>query len=206
MVRISLTELGKRFNRRWIFKGINFSFEAGNAYAITGPNGSGKSTLLQVLAGSMLHSHGTVEYRLNDRPLPPELHYTQVAMAAPYLELIEELTLVEFLTFHEKFKPFVAGYSITRIIEFIGLQQAANRQLRVFSSGMKQRVKLAQAFFSRSPVLLLDEPTANLDAEGITLYFSLVEQFSADRIVIIGSNDAQETRFCQQQLHLPLYQ
>ncbi|TAD82033.1 MAG: ABC transporter ATP-binding protein [Bacteroidetes bacterium] len=205
-MRITLHQLGKRFNRQWIFKNIDYTFEANFGYAITGPNGSGKSTLLQVLAGSMLHSSGQIAYWHLQQKVPPQQQYQHVAIAAPYLELIEELTLAEFLQFHHQFKPFAPAHSFSAMAQTVGLQHALHRQIRLFSSGMKQRVKLAQAFFSQAPVLLLDEPTANLDAEGIALYHSLIQQFSANRIVIVGSNDAQETQFCQHSLHLPHYQ
>ena len=199
-MQIILQNLGKRFNRQWIFRSLNYAFEGGNAYAITGPNGSGKSTLLQVIAGSIQHSEGNIIFTVNGKTLDTENHYEQVSIAAPYLELIEELTLTEFLEFHQQFKPFIAGYNIQDIISYIDLKNAANKQLRYFSSGMKQRVKLAQAFFSNTTVLILDEPTANLDAAGISLYNQLINNFTKNKIVIIGSNDEHEISFCQNRL------
>jgi ABC-type multidrug transport system ATPase subunit len=204
-VHISLHQVGKRFNRQWIFKGVTASFTGGQSYAIEGPNGSGKSTLLQVLAGSMLHSQGEILYQLYDNKIPSAAVYRHVGMAAPYLELIEELTLTEFLHFHSRFKTLLPGHTSSSVIERLGLRSAAHLQLRLFSSGMKQRVKLAQAFFFQTELLVLDEPTANLDAEGIALYFWMVEHLSANRLLLVGSNDAHETRFCNHRLYLPDY-
>ena len=202
---ISLNNLGKRFNREWIFRRCNYEFAAGKNYAITGPNGSGKSTLLQVIAGAILHNEGTIEYKNGQRTTDNEQHYTYLSIAAPYLELIEEMTATEMLDFHSKFKPLIAAHSISDILQIVGLENAANKQLRYFSSGMKQRLKLAQAFFSNTPVLLLDEPTTNLDADGIALYHTLINNYTKDKLVIVSSNVKQEYDFCEEVIEIGNY-
>jgi ABC-type multidrug transport system ATPase subunit len=201
-MQISLSETGKRFNRDWIFRKLSYHFEAGGKYAITGPNGSGKSTLLQVIGGAIVCSEGSVTYLLNSKTVDPEQMYRYIAIAAPYQELIEEMTLREFLEFHSKFKPWIEGQTVDTIMQAVNLSPAANRQIRYFSSGMKQRAKLAQAIFSSVPCLLLDEPCTNLDAEGIRLYQELIEQFALNRIVIVSSNDPQEYGFCKEVLRI----
>ena len=144
---ILLSDAGKRFNRDWIFRRITYTFEAGHSYAIVGPNGSGKSTLLQALSGSMQLSEGAIQYKTSGNQYTTDNIYQQVSICAPYLEVVEEMTLVEFLSFHQNFKPFIPGITIDKIIETIGLENAAGKQIRNYSSGMKQRVKLAQAVF-----------------------------------------------------------
>ncbi len=201
-IQIELKKLGKRFNRQWIFRNLDYAFSSGNAYAITGFNGSGKSTLLQIIAGAMEKSEGDLSYKKDNGTLPQEVFYHQFAMSAPYLELIEELTFKEFYRFHFGLKPILPGHSIESVIEKIGLSDAESKEIRQFSSGMKQRAKLGQAFFSNVPVLLLDEPTANLDTQGIELYHRLINDFSKDRLVIICSNDEQEISFCQHRLSI----
>ena len=207
---LSVQKLGKRFNRHWIFRGIDKEFTSGKAYAITGSNGSGKSTLLQVLAGAMQHSEGTIniiDFKISEdgKAVLPENHYQHISLATPYLELIEELTLQEFLRFHFSYKPIVSGQTIKRIIDYIGLQAAANQQIRYYSSGMKQRVKLAQAIFSDTQIVLLDEPTTNLDTAGINLYHELVQQFCKNRLLIVCSNDENEISFCDERLDMANY-
>lgn len=208
---ISLTNTGKRFNRDWIFRHINFQFSTGLAYAITGPNGSGKSTLLQVIAGALSPNEGKVEYFdkhdqiRSGSPLSPDDVYLHLSIAAPYLELIEEMTLYEFLRFHQQFKPLLASLPIPDIIAAIGLEKSTHKQIRYFSSGMKQRVKLAQSVFSNTPVLLLDEPCTNLDAEGVKLYQQLVTTYCRDRLIIVSSNDETEYTFCNEQLDINKY-
>jgi ABC-type multidrug transport system ATPase subunit len=199
---ISLSNAGKRFNRDWIFRHFNYTFESGNAYAITGPNGSGKSTLLQVLSGGMMTSEGNIQYSINNFQCSIEDIYRQVSICAPYLELVEEMTLREFLDFHKAFKPLLAGVTTDSIIAILGLEKAVNKQIRNYSSGMKQRVKLAQCIFSHTPIVLLDEPCTNLDAEGISLYHSLIADYCKDRLVVVSSNDEVEYGFCGERVNI----
>jgi ABC-type multidrug transport system ATPase subunit len=217
-MKISLINAGKRFNRDWIFRNFHQEFISGIAYAITGPNGSGKSTLLQVIGGAMMMSEGSARYEIRKREtanvkLQSEIDdplkevdvdkaFQYISIAAPYLELIEEMSLLEFLQFHMQFKPFLPATGISEIIEAIGLKPAANKQIRFYSSGMKQRVKLAQAIFSNVPCVLLDEPCTNLDAAGIALYHRLINDYCNNRMVIVSSNDEQEYSFCKEKISI----
>jgi ABC-type multidrug transport system ATPase subunit len=195
-MKIILSDAGKRFNRQWIFRHFNYQFFSSQAYAITGPNGSGKSTLLQFIAGALMPSEGKIAYyTLDDEPKTEFFPF--LSIAAPYLETIEEMTANEFFSFHHQFKPLMSGMTFSHILEKVGLKDAADKQIRYYSSGMKQRLKLAQAFFSDTPILLLDEPTTNLDGSGIAMYQELIKDFAAERLLIISSNDPMEYSFCQ---------
>ena len=200
-MKISLQNVGKRFNRDWIFRSCSLQLLHNHSYAITGPNGSGKSTLLQVIAGATLHSEGDIQYSLGDQKISEPYQY--IAIAAPYLELVEELTATELLQFHASFKSF--SVPIPAILAAVQLEKAADKQLRYFSSGMKQRLKLAQAFYSDVPVLLLDEPTTNLDADGIALYRSLMMEQLGKKLIIISSNVEAEYDFCEQVISVENY-
>jgi ABC-type multidrug transport system ATPase subunit len=200
-MRISLTDAGKRYNREWIFRHLDQSFQAGQTYAITGPNGSGKSTLLQVIAGSTALSEGKIDMeRVVD-----EDHYKHVSIAAPYLELIEEMSGLEFLRFHGGFKPFVHNLDAASILERVQLSHASGKQIRYYSSGMKQRLKLAQCILSLNQFILLDEPCTNLDETGIALYHSLIEEYTRERCVIVSSNDKIEYSFCKNTIDINKY-
>jgi ABC-type multidrug transport system ATPase subunit len=201
-MRISMTDAGKRFNREWIFRHMHYDFIPGKQYAITGPNGSGKSTLLQVIAGALTPSEGNVSYRNDSGTIPAEYQFSKISFCAPYLELIEEMTAVEFLEFHQQFKALVPGYSTASILAETSLSGAANKQIRYYSSGMKQRLKLGQSIFSDTPILLLDEPCTNLDKSGIALYRQLMETHAKNRLVIISSNDEAEYDFCDNLLQI----
>ncbi len=204
-MQIQLSDAGKKFNREWIFRGINFSFFPGKAYAITGPNGSGKSTLLQAIAGSLNLTTGTISWMHNNTAVSNDKVYNHLSLAAPYLELIEEMTAKEFLAFHTSFKPMIPSVTVNRILQLVGLEKAAQKQIRYYSSGMKQRVKLAQAIFSDVPLLLLDEPCTNLDTPGYHLYHQLINDFCKQKIVIVSSNDQQETDFCTERIQITDY-
>jgi ABC-2 type transport system ATP-binding protein len=210
-MKITLTDAGKRFNRDWIFRHFNYEFLPRQHYAITGPNGSGKSTLLQVIAGAIGISEGGIQYqaaaqsRATASDIQPDEAYRFLSLSAPYLDLIEEMTATEFLHFHSSFKPFLPSLTSAVILDAVGLSSAAQKQIRFFSSGMKQRLKVAQALFSDTPVMLLDEPCTNLDAEGIALYQRLIREYSGDRLVIVSSNDPQEYNFCEGKINIQDY-
>lgn len=211
-MKISLTDAGKRFNRDWIFRHFTYTFETGNAYAITGPNGSGKSTLLQVLSGGMLVNQGKAQWAVGSqqsavgsRTISNEDVYKYVSICAPYLEVVEEMTANEFIHFHAAFKPLLNDLTASAILDAVGLKHAGDKQIRYYSSGMKQRVKLAQCIFSNTPILLLDEPCTNLDAEGIAMYHGLIDQFAKDRLIVVSSNDEVEYSFCKEKISITAY-
>ncbi len=211
---ISLSDAGKRFNRDWIFRHFNYTFTTGNSYAIVGPNGSGKSTLLQAIGGAIALSEGRIGVQreasgmrgqasgVSETVASAENIYQNISIAAPYLEVIEEMTVTEFLQFHQTFKPLLPALTIKEIIETVGLSTAAGKQIRYYSSGMKQRVKLAQAIFSDVPVVLLDEPCTNLDGTGIALYQQLIHDYCKNRLVIVSSNDEAEYGFCKEKISM----
>ena len=203
-MKITLIDAGKRFNRDWIFRHFHYEFIAGRTYAITGVNGSGKSTLLQAVAGAIGISEGRIEY-VNGEAIAPEQVFRHLSIAAPYLEGIEEMTVTEFLRFHASFKPLLAGWTVKDILNKVGLASAADKQIRYYSSGMRQRVRLAQAIFSDTPLVLLDEPCTNLDKDGIGLYGQLITDHCKGRLVIVSSNDVQEYAFCEEVISIMDY-
>lgn len=199
---IELTNTGKRYRLEWIFRGLNYTFRAGERYALLGPNGSGKSTLLKVLSGHLSPSKGAVGFRMTNKVLDAEDVYKAVSYAAPYIELIEEFTLEEALRFHASLKPLLPGTTPARLYELLALPRARRKEIRFFSSGMKQRLKLALAVCSDTPVLLLDEPATNLDVQGIEWYKNLISEFAAGRLVVIASNDPHDAAFCPVHLNI----
>jgi ABC-type multidrug transport system ATPase subunit len=146
-----------------------------------------------------------VELRQTIPDLPVDQVYPYISYCAPYLEVIEEMTFAEFLEFHQRFKPFLEGMDIPGIISRVGLDAAAGKQIRYYSSGMRQRVKLAQAFFSDTPAIFLDEPCTNLDLAGINLYHQLIEDFGRNRLIVVSSNDEVEYGFCEDRININDY-
>ena len=201
-MNIQLTDAGKRFRFDWIFRQLHYQFEAGGRYAILGPNGSGKSTLMKVLCGHLSLSRGEITFKTKDQTLDADTVYKQVSFAAPYIELIEELSLAETLRFHTRLKPLLPGLNPDSLYELLELPRTRHKELRFFSSGMKQRVKLALAICSDTPVVLLDEPSTNLDIQAVEWYKNLVDQYLQDRMLLLASNDPGDLDLCEQQLNI----
>lgn len=199
-MQISLQNIGKRFGREWLFKNINQDFCMGNSYAILGANGSGKSTFLQILIGILASTEGKIIYYKNDKIIDNTLIFRELVWVAPYLELIEEFTLEEFLNWHHQLKPF--QYAPKIIAEKLELEKSYHKFLKNFSSGMKQRVKLSTALYGSSPIILLDEPTSNLDNKGINWYQNELKNQLKDKITIICSNQSYEYEMCNNQIEL----
>lgn len=204
-MQIIAQNLGKKFRNEWIFRNLNYKFQSGEAYTFIGANGSGKSTLLQVLSGFMPHSEGFISFEINQKSLEVDNFYKHLVVAAPYLELIEDFTLTEIIEFHVKFKPFTNNLSTTDFIDFIELPKAQNKEVKFFSSGMKQRVKLGLAFWSDCKILMLDEPTSNLDAHATDWYLRNVQTYSQNRLLLLCSNQPSEYEFCKNILNIQDY-
>ena len=199
-MQIDATGLGKRFQRDWIFRGLTRTFRPGSATAVLGPNGAGKSTLLNTFSGQLLPTEGTLAYSRAGQTVAVEDLPRHLAYAAPYLELLEELKLLELLRFHVRFKPLRPGVSPDQLIGLTYLDKSRHQLIREFSSGMKQRLKLALALYADAPLLLLDEPTTNLDAAGVAWYQEQVRTSRAGRTLLLSSNVPAEYAFCDEQL------
>ncbi|MDB5273912.1 MAG: transporter ATP-binding protein [Chitinophagaceae bacterium] len=197
-----ISNLSKTFNRELLFQQLSAELPAYSATAITGHNGSGKSTLLKIIAGLQLPTNGHVQLTVNDQLIPTENHYQHLSFAAPYIELMEEYTLQEMLTFYFKLKPLLPALHIDQLPELLLLPKAKHKELRSFSSGMKQRLKLGLAFFSNVPLTLLDEPTSHLDEQGKEWYQKNLHVLLGKRTFIIASNQKDEIESCTQHIHI----
>jgi ABC-type multidrug transport system ATPase subunit len=201
-MKIELQGIGKRYKLEWILRGIDLTIPSEGRVAITGPNGSGKSTLMKMLSGYLSPSKGSIQFTNQDQAVAISDLYHHLSYAAPYIDLIEELTLLEAIRFHQQFKPLLPGMDTDGIYQLLGFKKAKRKQIRHFSSGMKQRLKLVLAFCSDTPLLLLDEPTTNLDVEGMQWYRSLIDRFANDRTLIIASNVDVDFDFCEQRVDI----
>lgn len=201
-MKIELKDIAKRYRREWVLRQVNLTFDTTQSYAITGPNGSGKSTLLKILSGHLTPSKGKITFTNQDKPLPAEQIYQHLSYAAPYIDLIEEYTLLEALQFHQNFKKFIDNRQPKDIISLLGFEKAKDKPIRYFSSGMKQRLKLALAICSEAQLLLLDEPTATLDRQGVEWYQNLIREFAGNRLVIVASNVEEDFFFCKEKVNI----
>ncbi len=199
---IQLNGISKRYRYEWIIRNVTFSFEKAQQYAIQGPNGSGKSTFLKIVSGHLTPSKGKVTFLEGDKKIALDQVYKRISYAAPYIELIEELTLKEIIQFFNRFKTFQANLQAKDLIEILNFSKSTHKPVKYFSSGMKQRLKLALAICADTPVLLLDEPTTNLDAQGVSWYRSLIDDYGQNRLMIIASNIDHDFDFCSNHLNI----
>ncbi len=204
-MRIELQQVSKKFNRQWLFRNISFSFKEQHSYAIVGNNGSGKSTLLQMIYGFQTISSGKIILHNGHQLLGEEQVFQHTSFVAPYLELLEDYTLKEMLQFHFQFKHIQENLSIDDMMVLCKLENNRDKQIKLFSSGMKQRLKLALVFFSNTPLILLDEPCSNLDMQGIQWYQEMVKEVIGKRTLIIASNQKFEYDFCDDELRIEDY-
>jgi ABC-type multidrug transport system ATPase subunit len=204
-MRIELRDAGKRYRREWILRHIDLTLEPGGRYAVSGPNGSGKSTLLKLLSGHLTPSRGQVAFSYAGQPLAVADVYARLSFAAPYIELIEEFTLHEAIRFHQRFRPLLPGLDADALTAVLGLQKSRNLPVSSFSSGMKQRLKIALACCTTSDYILLDEPTTNLDTQGMEWYQRILAQYVGDRLLVIASNVADDYRICGAEIDILRY-
>ncbi len=204
-MKITLANIGKKFNRQWIFKGIDWEFNKNETVALVGNNGSGKSTLLQIIYNFQTYSKGSIEYTWEGKILKEEELVGKVSLAAPYLELLEDFTLMEMLTFHFNMVSVQPEITLASMVEACGLGGQEKKPVKYFSSGMKQRLKLVMAIYANTPLLLLDEPCSNLDEQGIKWYRDLMKTQLGKRTILIASNQGFEYDFCDAELSLLKY-
>lgn len=201
-ISIRLDSVSMRFRFQWVFRNLSIDFRPGNTYALVGRNGAGKSTLVRILSGHLTPSRGKVLFESSaGHRIPPESVYRHISMTGPYMELIEEFTLVEAIRFHRRFKPFWDPLRDTDVLDLLELPKSSNKkEVRFFSSGMKQRLKLGLAILSQSDALFVDEPSTNLDRNATKWYHQLIHQFAGNRLLVVASNVEEDYSYCQHQI------
>lgn len=201
-VRLEAKTLKKVFNRRVIFQNISFTLESGHSLLVSGRNGSGKSTLVKILANVLSPTDGTVTI---SSWLPPgdETHLLQVGMVSPYLMMYDEFSARENLHLTLAMRGMRPdGKAIDALLERVQLFGRRNDLVRTYSSGMKQRVKYAFALIHRPPILLLDEPMANLDASGIGMAREIMTEQREKGILVVATNDKSDIEHVDLQVNL----
>ncbi len=200
---ITVGNLQKTFGNQHILQGITHTFETGSKTVILGSNGSGKSTLIKILSGAQEATENPPQYSFNGKNTPSAEAGSICAIAAPYVALNPMFSLKETLNFHDKMCGFSQDINLGRWMNEAGLTPHLNKRIKTYSSGMKQRVRLLLAIASPRPVLLLDEPTSNLDKEGVELYRRMIQELATEKTIIVASNYiAHEYDFCSGELLL----
>jgi len=204
-ITIDIRNAGKKFGREWIFRHVNLNIAQGDKLVILGLNGSGKSTLLQAFTGFLGLNEGEVQYSPNGKSqkIDDDKAHRYLSLASPYLELIEDFTLPEIIDHLSVYKPFMKGLTRDQIMELSGLAAHRHKFIRLYSSGMKQRLKLTLAILADAPVLFLDEPTTNLDASVIDWYAQMIATYAMHKTIVVASNSIEEEyAFCTRELQM----
>ena len=209
-VFLKTVNLEKSFLNKVIFRNVNLDLKTGDSLAVTGRNGSGKSTLLKVLANLMKPNKGKVVVSNGSGDVLPEKVHLYFGMIAPYLNLYDELTALENLEFFYDLKCNDRPASdkkehLKYLLNRINLYNRRNDEVKNFSSGMKQRVKLAFAIINSPKILLMDEPRTNLDVEGIDLVYKIAEEHTANGILILATNEPDDTKLCRDIISIENY-
>ena len=191
-MNIQLKNVSKKFGAKNVINNFSKTFQK-KKYAIIGDNGSGKSTLLKLISNLITPSGGKIIYTHDDVEIDKEVFIKKIIFTAPYQNLIEELTVKEFLIFHYKFRDYIKN-PLTILSEF-ELENFKNTQIKNLSSGSEQKLKLLISFNTKADFILLDEPTTNLDRKGITIYTKTIKKYSKDRGIIIATNREKDIVF-----------
>ncbi len=200
---IQVTELKKTFGRRLIFDNINFSLKANTIFGITGANGSGKSTLIKIIAGINSPTSGKIIYKNGDKEIISEELHNYIGFVSPYLVLYDEFSAWENLNYFANIRnvPFNKE-KIEHLLNQFLLFNRKNDLVKTYSSGMKQRMKFIFALMHSPKIILLDEPTSNLDDEGKESVYRIIENEGEQNIIIVASNEKSDLQFCKETLKL----
>lgn len=204
-ITIRGSNISKEFNRRVIFRDVNFSLSTHQSLAITGPNGSGKSTLVKIMAGVLSTTLGSVEYEMDGSPLKAEDRRDHIGFVSPYLQLYDEFSALENIIVLNRIRSNhreETSLNAEDLLEKVGLLHRKHDFVRGFSSGMKQRLKYALALSINPDILILDEPTSNLDKQGVALVQTIVQEQTKRGLLFVATNDAEEAAWCQSILTL----
>jgi heme exporter protein A len=205
-IQIELENIGKKFGRRRIFSNVNFSFNNGVPLGIAGHNGAGKSTLVKIIANIISSSEGSVKYTVNEKSITKEEIFNHIGFVAPYLTFYAEFSPIENLKFFSQIRGI--EFDKNRAVELLTRLNIHKRKydlLAGFSSGMLQRMKFVFALYHNPEILLLDEPTSNLDDEGKTTVYDLINEYAKDKLIIIASNEKPDLELCGNILELEKY-
>jgi heme exporter protein A len=194
-VSIGFEGVAKRYDARVIFKGVSGDAVPGRILVITGPNGSGKSTLVRILCGLARPTVGRIEWRLGrEPPMARDEWRRHLGVVAPAMSVYEELTAMENLQFFARVRGLGPMEPRCReCLEQVGLDPDRQTQVMGFSTGMVQRLKIAQAMLHDPPVLMFDEPGSNLDPTGQDWLEGFTRSAADDgRTIVLATNDRCE--------------
>jgi heme exporter protein A len=207
-INLQCTDISKNYSGKVIFKNVNINLTGKSSLVINGRNGSGKSTLLKVISHLIRFDKGKIELNINSEIIKKENYFTKIGFLSPYINLYDELTGFENLDFFYDLKVEKKNNKeeeIKFLLEKVGLYKRKNDLIRNYSSGMKQRLKLAFAVLNNPPLLLMDEPRTNLDEEGISVIYNIAKEQKSRGILILATNEKEDNEICDTRLNIEDY-
>lgn len=189
--------ISKIYNRKTIFKNVTFAISEGTAFAITGKNGSGKSTLVKILCGVLSPTKGSISLTVDEQQVLYPDYYPHIGLVSPYLNMYEEFSAEENLNFIKKIRGLdstVDKFAEELLIEF-GIYDHRKKEVRNYSSGMKQRLKYCAALLHKPPLLVLDEPSSNLDEFGIAAVRNRMKLQKLKGVLLFATNDKDDLQY-----------
>ena len=180
-----------------IFSNISFKLNSSTIFGISGPNGSGKSTLVKIIANLISPSAGKLLHNLNGKEIKPEQLHNHIGLVSPYLVLYDEFTAYENLNYFSEIRGiYFDKEKVDNLLNKFLLFNRKDDLVKTYSSGMKQRLKFIFALMHSPQLLILDEPTSNLDDEGKEVVYELIKEEATKNIVIIASNEKTDLKLC----------
>lgn len=181
------THVWKRYESRLVLRDLSFEVAPGACFAVVGRNGAGKSTLLRLVAGLLEPSRGQIEWNgASTRG--------QCALSAPDAPLYRELSCLENLRFFARNRACDAQLKLH--LAAWELERRADDLAGDLSSGLRARLGLAVASWFELPILLLDEPSANLDDIGRERVAALIQNQRARGVTLLATNDERDLGWC----------
>ena len=202
---IRLDGVARRFGQRWILRGVDLTVEAGEVVAMTGRNGSGKTTLLRIIATVLRPTRGTAAVLGHDTVRAGAEIRGRVGLLGHNSGLYDDLTAAENLIFAMRMGGRPADtLAIGQTLEQVGLGHVAGERARGFSAGMRRRLGLARLLLRPPEVLLLDEPYASFDEDGMAIVNAFIAQVArAGGVVLMTTHDlARSAEIMSRHVHV----
>ena len=192
MAVVEAVHLSRRYGAHLAVDDVTAAFEAGQCTAIVGHNGAGKSTLIKMLLGLVRPTAGRISILGEDPTARGARRWrSQIGFLPENVSFPPSLTGRETLDFYARLKgqPIAAN---ARLLDRVGLSEAADRRVSAYSKGMRQRLGLAQALLGTPRVLVLDEPTSGLDPTSRQSFYGIIRGLVADGAAVLLSSHALE--------------
>lgn len=183
---IEIKNVSKTLTKRLVLDNINYTFKDGTVYGLCGPNGSGKTMLLRAIAGLIVPDSG--EVIIDGKVLHKDISFPPNAgIVIENMEMLPKYNAFDNLRLLADIKKIATDDDIRNVLERVGL--SSRLKVKKYSLGMKQRLNIAQAIFEKQSIILLDEPTNALDADGVELIYKIIkEEKERGAIIIIATH------------------